>query len=432
MKNIHKISLYFFTLIVLFVTGGGLIIGRIHVMTIAHERLIEEHHELNQITLFITRVDELMGLLVQQRPEEGLTAEEKERVQRLAKDLEGIRGSSTETESFEESGHSLSESRSFLNLFERFQNFLISLEGRSGSRQELLARLDAMRGAGAELQAFYIREMGEAADHAQLIERQVMHRVALIGIVFLLLLCGAAMWFIYLINRSTLMLIEREKNLTIGLLAQSLSHEIRNPLSIIKSSTSVIRKKLPPDSEEYEIAGYLRDEADRINNLVDQLLQLRAEERPRLAEEDPARIIAEVTQLVSGVAAKTGVPVRFQNDAPGRSVLCDRNQIKQVLINIILNAIEASAEGEVVISTQTTDGEYVILVTDTGAGMDARTLRDAFTPFFTTKENGSGLGLFVARKIVEANGGSIKLKSVPDKGTTVSIFLKTMTGNAHV
>ncbi|MCA9395338.1 MAG: hypothetical protein KC900_14145 [Candidatus Omnitrophica bacterium] len=431
MKNIHKISIYFVILIVLFITGGGLILGRIHVMTIAHERLIEEHHEIDQITAFLTRIDTLMGLLVQQQDRTEFSAPELSLIDKLAKDLEQIRGTSVRGEEFEESGHSLAESRRFVSLFERFQRFLTSVGQRPEGREELLDRLESLRQAGADLQAFYMREMGEAADHAQLIEVQVMHRIAVIGLVFLLLLCAAAVWFVYLINRSTLMLIEREKNLTIGLLAQSLSHEIRNPLSIIKSSTSVIRRKLPPDSEEYEITGYLRDEADRISNLVDQLLQLRAEERPQLAAENPAEIIGQVSQLVSGFAAKAGVAVSFKDEVGPQTVTCDRNQIKQVLINVIINAIEASDGTGVTIETQTSGRVYDILVSDRGMGMDPRTLREAYTPFFTTKENGSGLGLFVARKIMEGNGGGIAIKSAPGAGTTVTITLRKQPENSH-
>lgn len=429
MKNIHKISIYFFVLIILFVTGGGLILGRIHVMTIAHDRMIEEHHELDQVTSFLTRIDKLMGMLVQQPAGEEFSPAELALIKSLADDLEHIRGSSIRGEEFEESGHSLAESRRYLNLFQRFQTFLSGFGERPAGRAELLERLDSLRQAGADLQAFYIREMGEAADNARFIERQVMHRVAVIGLVFLVMLCAAAVWFVFLINRSTLMLIEREKNLTIGLLAQSLSHEIRNPLSIIKSSTSVIRKKLPPESEEYEITGYLRDEADRISNLVDQLLQLRAEEKPRLEAADPALIITQVTQLVSGFAAKAGVALSVKDQAGPHTVICDRNQIKQVLINVIINAIEASDGSGIVIETRTSGRDYDILVSDQGAGMDPRTQHEAFNPFFTTKENGSGLGLFVARKILEDNGGSIRIKSAPGLGTTVTITLRKQPEN---
>lgn len=136
MKNIHKISIYFVILIVLFITGGGLILGRIHVMTIAHERLIEEHHEIDQITAFLTRIDTLMGLLVQQQDRTEFSAPELSLIDKLAKDLEQIRGTSVRGEEFEESGHSLAESRRFVSLFERFQRFLTSVGQRPEGREE--------------------------------------------------------------------------------------------------------------------------------------------------------------------------------------------------------------------------------------------------------------------------------------------------------
>ncbi|MBZ0165955.1 MAG: hypothetical protein K8I00_04040, partial [Candidatus Omnitrophica bacterium] len=174
------------------------------------------------------------------------------------------------------------------------------------------------------------------------------------------------------------------------------------------------------------------EEVDRINNLVDQLLQLRATEKPCLATEDPAEIITQVCQLVAGFGAKTGVRVRLEATTGPQTVWCDRNQIKQVLINVILNAMEASSEeGEVIIQSGTVDKKFEIYVSDSGTGMDAQTLRAAFEPFFTTKENGSGLGLFVARNIIEGKGGKIYIKSNPGKGTTVVISLKTSEENKH-
>ncbi|MBZ0166711.1 MAG: hypothetical protein K8I00_07875, partial [Candidatus Omnitrophica bacterium] len=227
MKNIHRLGLYFFVFIILIVAGVGLIFNRIQVMTIAHQRLIEERDELNQMTAFMTRIDDLMAVLVEQPRAGVFTDKELLYVERLAGELETIRASSTHSEKFEEASHSFNESQSFLRIYDEFQGFLGMLgdqQNWEGARAQLLRQLESMRQAGVQLQAFYIREMGDATARAQLIERQVMNRIVLISVIFLILLTGAAVWFVYLINKNTLMLIEREKNLTIGLLAQSLSH----------------------------------------------------------------------------------------------------------------------------------------------------------------------------------------------------------------
>lgn len=220
-------------------------------------------------------------------------------------------------------------------------------------------------------------------------------------------------------------MVEHEKGLTIGLLAQSLAHEIRNPLGIIKSSTSVIRNKLTAGSEEHEIAGFVTDEVDRINKLIGQLLQLSKGSKTELKLNDPCEIIQQVIRLMAGVTQKAGVPVDFDNQSKGEKVLCDADQIKQALINIILNAVQASRQGEGIRITARIDPKmYYVEVLDEGSGFKKGALKKAFEQFYTTKDNGLGLGLYVVKKIMDAHGGTITIVPSQPKGSRVVLGLK--------
>lgn len=433
MKPVFQTSLYFIVIFFLVAAGFGFMFNRLHMMDVAHQRLNQELSELQLITSFLGEVDQLItamsGTLENDYDYFG-------HMKALAKKLEDIREESLRPESFEEKRHVKIEKRDFIRIYDQFQDFLQSSGGITkvsapempdSARLVAVQHLVRMRVACSQLQDYYIEQSHEASRYAQKTRQQIMQRTVIISVLFFALLGIMAGWFIYLITSNTRAIISREKDITIGLLAQSLSHEIRNPLSIIKSSTSVIRKKLSPDCEEYEIAGFLTDEVDRINNLVDQILQLRTSAPVKKAEENPAQIIQQVIVLLTGICKKHDVSIIFNNEVGGQKILCDRNQLKQVVINIILNAIEASAvQDSVEVVTRMERTSYCISVRDNGPGFPPRDFKKAFTPFFTTKKNGSGLGLYTAKNMIEANGGNIVIDSAPGQGTVVTMCFKVL------
>ncbi|MGE0267142.1 MAG: PAS domain-containing sensor histidine kinase [Candidatus Omnitrophota bacterium] len=436
MKLTHQVRLYIFIILLFVVIGAGVIFNRIFAMNTAHQRLDEEWRELKVVTAFINETEEIIADISQLENNAPLEKIDLATLEQLSQELDEIRQSSVRLEEYEEASHSIAENKDYLKIADNFQILLETLKAPSASiafKQHVIQQLQSMRLASMNLQGFYIQEIGEAANSAEETKQQILLPMTIMTVVFLLFLTGVATWFIHVINKNTLSLINNEKNQTIGLIAQSLSHEIRNPLSIIKSSASVIKKKLPADSEEYEISGYLIEEADRINGLIDQLLQLNITAKKIIPDEDPAETIQQVIQLLVGVGKKHSVRLLFSNKAAGQRILCDRDQLKQVLINIILNAIQASRpDKEVTITTSANKGIYEIIISDSGRGIDPKIINKVFDPFVTTKENGSGLGLFVAKKIVENNKGHIALTSIPEKGTTVTLLFKKAKENSNV
>jgi signal transduction histidine kinase len=118
------------------------------------------------------------------------------------------------------------------------------------------------------------------------------------------------------------------------------------------------------------------------------------------------------------------VTIDYRHSAPGLTLLGDPQRLKQVLLNLCRNAIEAMpAGGLLTLRARCQDGEVVLEVSDTGVGIPADALERVFEPFYTTKEAGTGLGLAVCRRIVEAHGGRLSVRSQPDRGTTIQVHL---------
>lgn len=433
MKVAHQVALYFVVVVVLVLTGMGIMLNRVYAINVAHQRLAQEWKELQLSMNLSFEVDELIRLTDLSSGHPLLDIAFMERTKSLAAVLEQVRDNSTKVENFEEEKHVLTEETEFLDVYEDFDKFLMTISslkaGKEGTdeatKERILAELNDLRVSGRKLQDIYIKSMGDASAYAQRAREQILYRTIVVFVVVLVLLGIAAGWFIYLINKNTRTLVEREKGIVIGLLAQSLAHEIRNPLSIIKSSTSVIRRKLPEDSEEYEIAGYLTDEVDRIDQLIEQLLQFRKESKMEMKLQDPVLIIEQVRLLLGGVCERKSLVIDFVNKAEGAQALCDSSQIKQALINVILNAVQASRAGDhIEIIAETAARMYYIHVRDHGPGFKKDVLKKAYDPFYTTKDNGLGLGLFIVKNIIGSHGGSIQIHSAHPHGTRVTIGLR--------
>lgn len=433
MKVAHQVALYFVVVALLVLAGMGIMLNRVYAINIAHQRLIQENKELQLSINLLVEIDNLLQL-TESLPQEGLVGQAfMSQVSKLVSVLSMIRDNSTKVEDFEEASHVLTEKKEFLDIYAEFDEFRRTAgflrmspdDPAAVIKGKILDELSELRISGRRLQAIYMDSMADASAYAERARKQALSRTIIVFIVVLLLLGLAAGWFIYLINKNTRAMVEHEKGLTIGLLAQSLAHEIRNPLGIIKSSTSVIRNKLTAGSEEHEIAGFVTDEVDRINKLIGQLLQLSKGSKTELKLNDPCEIIQQVIRLMAGVTQKAGVPVDFDNQSKGEKVLCDADQIKQALINIILNAVQASRQGEGIRITARIDPKmYYVEVLDEGSGFKKGALKKAFEQFYTTKDNGLGLGLYVVKKIMDAHGGTITIVPSQPKGSRVVLGLK--------
>jgi PAS domain S-box-containing protein len=220
-------------------------------------------------------------------------------------------------------------------------------------------------------------------------------------------------------------LFQSAKLAGIGTLAAGVAHEIRNPLGIMKASADMIRRGSREGEQNWELAGFLMEEVDRLNRVVTRLLDFARPSAPRSAPCDLAEILERALALVGPQHRLQDVEVD-RAYAPGvPRVRGDGEQLCQVFLNLILNAVQAmSGKGRLSLSTGAGEGETVVAsVGDSGGGIAGKDLAQIFDPFFSTKEGGAGLGLAIVYRIVEAHKGRIEVNSTPGKGTTFTVTL---------
>ncbi|MCM3635292.1 ATP-binding protein [Paenibacillus camelliae] len=212
-----------------------------------------------------------------------------------------------------------------------------------------------------------------------------------------------------------------EKLNTVGQLAAGVAHEIRNPLTTLRGflQLQVQSKKLNLDHVRVMLS-----ELERINLIVGEFLILSKPQAVKFKYRDIRDIIAEVSVFMSSEALMHNVVIKENYTNDDCSIPCEDNQLKQVFINVLKNAIEAMPNGgQVHIAIQRLANHVSVQVTDEGIGMDEETLKRIGDPFFTVKENGTGLGIMVSQKIIQSHQGLMELSSQVNVGTTVRILL---------
>lgn len=217
---------------------------------------------------------------------------------------------------------------------------------------------------------------------------------------------------------------EAEQLAQIGQLAASLAHEIKNPLAGISGAIQVIRANMKPADPHWPVLGEVLRQINRLDRSVKDLLVYARPKPPQYQRCDLPRAIGRVLDLLRKEPEFEGV--RFEYSVPRNvpTIAADEHQIEQVLMNLLLNAAQASSATGLVKLVVTPGRESVqIVVEDRGHGMTVDVARRAFEPFFTTKARGTGLGLPICRKIIEAHGGRISLRSTPGEGTAVTVEL---------
>ncbi|MDG5789835.1 ATP-binding protein [Evansella sp. AB-P1] len=216
-------------------------------------------------------------------------------------------------------------------------------------------------------------------------------------------------------------LSKREKLSVVGELAASVGHEIRNPLTSIKGFIQLLEKEDEKNKFYYNI---MLTELDRINHIVGELLILAKPQKVEFTSCDVSTILNDVVCLLQTQASMNNVTISYYVD--GEILIdCEKNQLKQLFINIVKNAIEASNEkGIISVKIIRNKLEKVcIVVEDQGIGIPDEFLKRIGEPFYSSKEKGTGLGLTVSHKIIEMHGGKISYERIEPKGTRVSIEL---------
>ena len=211
---------------------------------------------------------------------------------------------------------------------------------------------------------------------------------------------------------------------TLGELAAGLAHEIRNPLAGIAGVIDIIGRDLPINSPACEVVKEVKQEAIHINRILTNLLETARPKQPNFQRTDLAASITHAIMFAREQATTRDIEIDFISQDSLPPVEHDPAQIHQVLLNMLLNAIQAvSHNGQIVVTLEPRDDYAAISIADNGPGIPPDTLKNIFRPFFTTKGHGTGLGLSLARRIVEDHAGRIEVTSAPGEGTTFVVLL---------
>lgn len=215
-----------------------------------------------------------------------------------------------------------------------------------------------------------------------------------------------------------------ERLAAMGTTLSSLAHDMKTPLVAIGGFTRLVWKKLPSEDPDREKLDIVIKETQRLEHMIMEMLDFSVEFRLAPAEERICQIIKESLAVVEEIAAVKKVKLESFADDRLPVVMCDAMRIKQLLINLLTNAIESSPEGAPVsLKASQNEAGLLIDVVDCGAGIPHRQRQHIFDPFFTTKAHGTGLGLPIVKKIVDAHQGVLEILDNPDRGVTFRVVL---------
>jgi two-component system sensor histidine kinase HydH len=215
-----------------------------------------------------------------------------------------------------------------------------------------------------------------------------------------------------------------ERLFALGQLSAGLAHEVRNPLASIAGAAGILQRNSRLQAKDTECLGIIDKECQRLNHLVSHFLAFARPRAPQYQRTDISSLLESVSQLAAHAVGEKQIAIRTEVAPPAGPIECDPELLKQVLLNLAINAVQATpAQGEVRISAKLRDGRMLIEVKDEGCGISPADRDRIFDPFFTTKENGTGLGLPVAHQIVEQHGGMLTATPNPVAGTTFSVLL---------
>lgn len=213
---------------------------------------------------------------------------------------------------------------------------------------------------------------------------------------------------------------------SLGRLSAGIAHEIRNPLGSIQGAVEILGQDLPEGDPRGEFAHIARQEVARLEKLTGEILAFSRPAPPRRMPADWREIAGAAARLCDDEARRRGVSIVGRLDAPAATLDVDPEQVKQVLINILLNAVQAQPEGGEVRIHGALEGDTLeIAVEDDGPGIDPEKMESIFDPFFTTRREGTGLGLSISYQLVRNNGGEIRVSSPPGRGACFRVVFPT-------
>ena len=219
-------------------------------------------------------------------------------------------------------------------------------------------------------------------------------------------------------------LLRSERFAAVGEAAAYVSHEIKNPLMVIGGLASQVERRLPQDTAAQEKLHIIQNEVKRLESFLGELRDFLRPAQPSKHAIDLNQVIQEVVALMEDAIQEKGVSLETRLAPDLVAIEADPNQLKQVLLNLVKNALEATEEeGKIQVSSGVRDGQVWFAVQDTGKGMSDEVLEKIFHPFYTTKDKGTGLGLAVINKIVTDHHGTILVDSAAGSGSTFTVRL---------
>ena len=217
-------------------------------------------------------------------------------------------------------------------------------------------------------------------------------------------------------------MMRRTENLkSAGQLAAGIAHELRNSMTAVKGFLQLLRAEVYGRDEYFRI---IQDELKHMNSILNEFLSLAKPKTRHLQKKNLDALVRETVDLMRTQAILNNVDIQVNLQANQVLIQCDETQMKEVLVNVIKNSIEALPLGGVIhVGTSTTDRQVRLVIHDTGEGIPEEILSRLGEPFFTTKDKGTGLGLSICRKIIEEHAGQFEMSSQSGEGTTVEIVL---------
>jgi signal transduction histidine kinase len=277
------------------------------------------------------------------------------------------------------------------------------------------------------------------------LERESMDRILaenrrnmMIFSILIVLIALLAMWLLFHNqNRHLAGIVEMERRLdkaerlsALGQLAAGVAHEIRNPLNAVSMASQRLKRDFVPADEDkarefQSLAGVIRDEIRRLNGIIEEFLTFSKSRRLEFHDYPVTDVLQKIVNLIREEATAKNIDIRTHWSTDGAVIPMDMDKLQQALLNIIKNAME-SIDGKGVIDitvTQKTKDKISVKVSDTGCGMTSNEVERIFSPEYTTKEKGLGLGLPLAHEIVRGHSGEILVFSEQGSGTTFEIIL---------
>ena len=234
------------------------------------------------------------------------------------------------------------------------------------------------------------------------------------------------------LDRTEEELRNRERLSSLGMLAAEVAHEVRNPLAVIRMLWHTAVRGLEPSEAQKKDLGLIEAKLAQMNGILDRVLNLARSADPEIGAVDAADLMEEVNLLTRTKFSAARVQVSKRIPSRGEAVIRgDRSQLEQAVLNLVLNAVEAMPQGgELRLGVQRREENILLTVQDSGRGMPKEVAERLYEPFLSRRPGGTGLGMALVRRTVEAHGGSMRVESQPGKGTKVEIRLPAWTGPA--